>query len=79
MGDASDVTFAATFTELPVKVNTLTVTADSIVGTDDGEGAITGAGINVGTIDYVTGDVSVTFSSAPASEIPVTADFTRGV
>ena len=78
VGDAAQTVFTKTFTETPIVVSSLTVTADSVVGTDDGAGAITGAGITAGTIDYATGDISVTFTAAPASEIPVTADFTRG-
>jgi hypothetical protein len=47
--------------------------AGLVAGFDDGAGSITGTGIASGTVDYVTGCVSVTFTAAPASGTPVLA------
>ncbi len=49
---------------LPITPGTVTITIGSVVGTDDGAGAITGAGIASGTIVYTTGVVAITLSSA---------------
>lgn len=38
----------------------------SIAGFDDGDGAITGVGIQSGTVDYDTGAIVVTFTATPA-------------
>lgn len=78
VGDASETEFTGTMTALPVKTETLTVTAGAVTGTDDGEGAITGTGISAGTVNYTTGAISVTLDAAAASETPVTVDYTRG-
>jgi phage tail sheath protein FI len=45
--------------------------------TDDGEGALTGNG--TGTVDYVTGDVSVTYSQPPYSAGLVSIDYKRAL
>lgn len=55
----------------PVLANTVTVTAGSVIGKDDGAGNITGSGIASGTINYVTGALSVTFSVAPVNGLAV--------
>lgn len=51
-----------------------------VVGTDDGLGSITGAGITAGTVDYLTGALSVTFTVAPvgASTVTFTYSFMPG-
>ena len=46
---------------------------DSVVGQDDGNGNITGDGVT-GTVNYTTGEISVTFSTAPANGTEITAD-----
>lgn len=43
-----------------------------VVGTDDGLGVISGMGIVTGSVDYLTGIMSVTFSVAPAALSTVT-------
>jgi hypothetical protein len=39
----------------------------SAIGGDDGHGALRGANISAGTVNYATGAVSITFSTAPAA------------
>lgn len=66
-GDGGTALFADTANA--VRPNTLTVTvAGTSVGTDDGSGNITGATIDSGSVDYSSGEVSVTFAggSEPA-------------
>jgi len=65
-GDGSKQDFSATLQYKPVIPGTLTVVAGTVVGKDDGSGNIQGDGIS-GTINYSTGQISVTFSSAPAN------------
>jgi len=64
-----------TLTPVPVRPGTLTITAGSVVGTDNGTGIITGTGISSGTINYTTGAIAVTWSAAPANGTVVTAKF----
>jgi hypothetical protein len=73
-GDALAKTFTSALDFLPVKASTVVVTADTITGTDNGLGVIAGTGIT-GTVDYVTGAISVTFTAAPALNIPVNAAY----
>lgn len=53
----------------PVVPKSFYVTANggTIVGQDDGNGKITGTGVN-GTINYVNGEVTLNFDSAPTDE-----------
>lgn len=74
-GDGSTVTFGATLT-FPVRTGTIVVkNGGTEVGTDDGAGALTGATISSGTINYDTGVLSVTFTVAPASSNAITAEY----
>lgn len=54
----------------PVVPGSFYVTAEggTKVGHDDGQGNITGDGITSGTINYSTGEVTVTFDAAPSDE-----------
>lgn len=53
---------------LPGSVRICLSNGANVIGTDDGQGAITGTGIAPGsTVDYATGAVDVEFSSAPAN------------
>jgi len=53
-----------------------TISAVAYEGTDDGAGNITGTNITSGTIDYSTGDIVITFASAPTGD--VTCDYLYG-
>lgn len=67
-GDGATVVFAHTALKIPVKVSTIeigyTISASPYKATDDGEGVITGTNC-AGTIDYETGEISLTFAVAP--------------
>jgi hypothetical protein len=73
-GNGATVTFGGTLTH-PVLPGSARVVAGTVVGTDNGIGFITGAGIMAGTVDYVTGAVSVTFSAPPAAGVEVRCDY----
>jgi len=47
----------------------------SVVGTDDGDGAFTGTGISSGTVDYTTGDISITTSVVGTAETTPTISY----
>ena len=70
-GDGSKTTFSASLAFIPVRPGTVTVVAASVTGTDNGSGTISGTGISSGTIDYTSGAISITFSSAPANGVSV--------
>ena len=78
-GDGSTTSFSATLANTPVEPKSLTVHytigGASYTGTNDGEGNITGTDIDSGTINYDTGDVSLTFSTAPDSGTDITIDY----
>lgn len=68
------MTFSSSLDFVPVKANSVVVTAGLITGTDDGLGNIVGTGIS-GTVVYATGAISVTFAVAPAASVPVNASY----
>ena len=73
--------FAATLAQRPVIPRTVTVSATiaaaTVTATDDGHGKITGTGVT-GTIDYDTGAVSVTYTTAPDDAEDVEVDYSYG-
>lgn len=79
-GDGSTATFTPTLSYTPVKPGTLklsaTASAAALEVTDDGNGALVGdVGVGTNTINYVTGAINVTFSSAPDSNTDITAQY----
>lgn len=74
-GDGTTTSFSGTLSNTPIVPKTVTVTAGDVTGTDDGNGNITGTGISSGTIDYDTGEISVSFDSAPASGVSIDVDY----
>ena len=73
-GNGTTTTFAHTAANLYVIPGTVTVTAGAVTGTDDTNGNITGTGVG-GTIDYVTGAVNLTFTTAPANAVAITMNY----
>jgi hypothetical protein len=73
-GDGSTKTFSATLTK-PVKPGFVTVTDTVETFTDNGAGTLTGSKGGTGTINYVTGALSVTFKAAPATGRSITASY----
>lgn len=74
-GDASKVSFSGTLKYAPAKSGTVIVTAGSVTGTANGGGTISGAGIVSGTVVYATGAISVQFSTAPDTGVPVKVSY----
>jgi hypothetical protein len=74
-GDGSTTAFSHNLAWTPVRASSVKVVAGSVVGTDDGAGNITGAGIASGSINYVSGALSVTFSAAPAAAVAISATY----
>lgn len=66
-GNGATTTFSATLAPSPVIASSVTVTAATITGADNGSGSIAGTGLSTSTINYATGAVSVQFSVAPAN------------
>jgi cytochrome c peroxidase len=65
-GDGSTVTFVGKL-PAPLLFSTVNVTAGLLSGQDDGLGnIISDTGDVTGTVDYTTGDLSLTFTTAPA-------------
>jgi hypothetical protein len=77
VGDGATTTFLGTLTT-PVLPSSLLVTAAGASGSDNA-GAISGTGVASGSVNYGTGAVSVTFSTAPASGVQVLATFDTNV
>ena len=78
VGDAATPTFAGVLAG-PVLRGSVSVTnpPGTVVGTDDGNGLISGTGIS-GTVNYQTGAVSVTYGVDPALGDIVTVTYSQG-
>lgn len=76
-GDGTTTTFAHTMANIPVLPGSVTITAGTVVATDDGDGNLTGSGVSSGSIDYTTGAATITYSTAPADGTPITADYSQ--
>jgi len=70
VGDTIEVTFTFFTANSPLEPGTVTVKDTSVVETfaDDGAGTLTGDQGGSGTVDYNTGEITVTFNAAPAAE-----------
>ena len=72
-GDGTSTSFSGTLTKTPVDPGTVTVTDGTQTLTDDGSGNLTGDGS--GSINYSTGEISVSFTSAPGSGDNITVSY----
>ena len=82
-GDSTTVSFAATASNIPITVSSITIYVNGVqVATDDGSGAIAGAtgttNIGTSTIDYTTGVLALTFTAgnAPDQDAAITWIYT---
>lgn len=78
-GNATLVEFTDTLANHPVRPFSVKILKDDIpVATDDGEGNLIGSLLDPGktnTVDYSTGAVTVTFKTAPANTLEITAEY----
>jgi hypothetical protein len=74
-GNGSTVTFGHTAAHLAVVPGSVTVNAGAVAATDDGNGNLVGTGITTGTINYGTGVLSITYTTAPANTVPITMNY----
>ncbi len=77
IGTGNNVTtvFTPTLSYFPIKPGTVTIVAGSVVASDNGSGVLNGSGVTSGTVSYTTGQVNITYSSAPANNVPLTATY----
>jgi len=74
VGTGAGSNFSSTLDFTPVKASTVTVTADTVVGTDDGLGNISGTGVS-GTIDYTTGAIALAYTSPVGGGVEVVVEY----
>lgn len=74
-GDGSTKTFTGTLDYKPVRANTVHITDGVETFLDDGNGGLVGSAGGTGTINYSTGDYSITFDSAPANGAQILATY----
>jgi hypothetical protein len=81
-GDGTKTSFSGTLANVPVKPQTVTVTAGSVTVTDSAgtwpSSSLVGTGISSGSIDYDSGAWAVDYSTAPASAATISASYTYG-
>jgi len=77
-GNGTTTSFTGTLSYLPIRPNSLTVTAGAVTGSDDGAGNIVGNGVS-GTVDYNTGAITVTFTTAPATGVSVDVTYIQNL
>lgn len=77
-GDGSTTSFTYTAANIPIMPTSVTVTyqigGSKYMATDDGKGNISGTDCS-GTVNYDTGDISLTFSTAPDSDYPILLNY----
>lgn len=69
------LTYTGTLTHYPVEAGRLAIESSHESFSDNGDGTLTGASGGTGTIDYTTGDWSITFNSNPGNGVAITADY----
>lgn len=82
--DAAEVFFTFTganaLAKTPVEPGTAAITTSAGVGsenfTDNGDGTLTGSAAGTGTINYDTGEMTLTYNAAPAVGLTVSVDYT---
>lgn len=62
------------YVKLIAKIDNAAGTEQTIVGIDDGKGNIIGGGV-VGTVDYETGAIKVTYTTAPKADSHIIANY----
>jgi len=76
LGNGAINSFSANLQQPPVDNGTLTISAGTVVCTDNGSGVFSGAGCGAGSINYGNGAMTVSFTTAPAAGINIWALYT---
>ena len=75
-GDGTAGPYTHTAANIPLSRGSITITAGLQTATDDGNGTfVTTPGGGTGTVNYTTGQMSVTFSGVVAGATPITVDY----
>jgi phage tail sheath protein FI len=74
-GDGAQTAFSGTLRNTTVVEGTLVVVAAGVTATDQGDGTLTGTGIDSATINYDTGAYAITFSVAPVADVQILATY----
>ena len=72
--DDSTTAFTFNLKYAPLRPNYIKLTTGTVTVTDDGKGNLIGVGAQ-GTVNYVTGEVKLTFTKAPAAADVLVADY----
>jgi hypothetical protein len=78
-GDNTAVDFSGTLSSPPVKPGSVEVTDGTETFTDDECGNLNGDAGGSGTVNYVTGEISVSFNAAPATDADISASYANRV
>ncbi len=76
-GNGATTVFTGTLVT-PVLPGSIRINTGAVTGKDNAIGAITGVGIS-GSINYVTGAISITFTAAPAPGVQVLVDYDTNI
>jgi len=74
-GDGTSKTFYKVLANKKISQGTITVTANTVVGTDDTKGGFTGTGITAGLVHYDNGQLMIQFTTAPAGGVSITVGY----
>lgn len=75
-GDGTVGPFTHTAANIPLSRGSITITADTQTATDDGLGGfVTSPAGGSGSVDYTTGDMSITFNGVVAGATPITVTY----
>lgn len=74
-GTGAQTAFNHTAVNIPVVPNSVSIVAGAVTATDNGAGVLSGAGIASGTINYLTGACSLTYTTAPANALAITMTY----
>jgi hypothetical protein len=67
LGDAGETDYTGNLAYVPLRPGTVSIDFGGGTATDDGQGNLTGSGVSSGSIDYSSGEFSLTLSSNAAN------------
>jgi hypothetical protein len=79
LGNGTQTAFVLSLSHDKLVRGSITIVAGGVVGTDNGEGVITGIGIS-GSINYSIGKISINFVVPPGAAVPIVVSYSyKGV